>query len=391
MNGVVRYSRGDARQRVLDHRHGLSRHVELDRSGAAARDRQRADRSVRRARSDRRRRYVSLQRHRSSGSGRAATRATKVTAYGIGYDLNLFSNFTFFLDDPDRGDQFQQADHRFVTGGKVDLPAARPTGPDREMQNTFGVQLRNDDITNVGLYHTAQRQRARARRARTRCCRRASPASRRTRRRGRRGCARSPASASTAIASTSTPIDPANSGTEFAGLVSPKGGVVIGPFDGTELYANAGLGFHSNDARGATITRDPATGEPADRVTPLVRANGAEVGVRTVAIPHLQTQPRGLDAEPRLGADLRRRRGHDRGGAPEPSLRRRVGELLHAASVADLRRRRLVVARALHRRRSGGRPHSRVVETVVSAGATVDSRAQRLRQRARCATSGRGR
>jgi outer membrane receptor protein involved in Fe transport len=83
--------------------------------------------------------------------------------------------------------------------------------------------------------------------------------------------------------------DPLNSGTVRAGLASPKGGVVIGPFSGTELYANAGVGFHSNDARGATITVDPATGAPADRVTPLVRAKGAEVGFRTVAIPHLQT------------------------------------------------------------------------------------------------------
>ena len=40
------------------------------------------------------------------------------------------------------------------------------------------------------------------------------------------------------------------------------------------------IGYHSNDARGTTITVDPATGEPADRVTPLARARGAEVGAR---------------------------------------------------------------------------------------------------------------
>ena len=83
--------------------------------------------------------------------------------------------------------------------------------------------------------------------------------------------------------------DPENGGVKQAGIVSPKGGVVIGPFRGTEFYVDAGLGFHSNDARGATITRDPGTGEAVDPVTPLVRATGAEVGVRTVAIPHLQT------------------------------------------------------------------------------------------------------
>ena len=62
----------------------------------------------------------------------------------------------------------------------------------------------------------------------------------------------------------------------------------FGPWNGTEFYANVGTGFHSNDARGMTITRD-SEGNPVDRVTPLVRANGAEVGVRTVAIPHLQS------------------------------------------------------------------------------------------------------
>ena len=49
------------------------------------------------------------------------------------------------------------------------------------------------------------------------------------------------------------------------------------------------MGFHSNDARGAAITVDPVTGEPADRVTPLVRAKGAEIGLRTVRIRGLQS------------------------------------------------------------------------------------------------------
>jgi outer membrane receptor protein involved in Fe transport len=48
------------------------------------------------------------------------------------------------------------------------------------------------------------------------------------------------------------------------------------------------MGFHSNDARGATITVDPVSGDPVERVTPLVRANGAEAGFRTVAVPRTQ-------------------------------------------------------------------------------------------------------
>jgi len=213
--------------------------------------------------------------------------ATKLTAYGIGYDLNLFSNFTYFLDDPDNGDQFQQADHRFITGARL---THRRLGDwaGHSMQNTVGVQLRNDDITTVGLYHTVARRRLET--------------------------VREDSVIETSVAAfaqnemqwapwlrTLAGIrvdgyrfgvdanDPRNSGTKNAGLASPKIGAVLGPWRGTELYANAGLGFHSNDARGTTLTVDPVTGLPADRVTPLVRAKGAEIGIRSVRIPHLQT------------------------------------------------------------------------------------------------------
>jgi hypothetical protein len=52
---------------------------------------------------------------------------------------------------------------------------------------------------------------------------------------------------------------------------------------------NFGYGFHSNDARGATLTLDPVTREAARRVSPLVRARGAELGVRSTALRHFQT------------------------------------------------------------------------------------------------------
>ncbi|MQA28597.1 MAG: TonB-dependent receptor [Luteitalea sp.] len=213
--------------------------------------------------------------------------STKVVAYGFGYDLNLYSNFTFFLDDAERGDQFHQADHRLVSGAKVTHTRIGRFA-DREMRNTVGLQVRSDDIAKVGLYHTqardlidtvrqddvlqtslsgyAQNETSWAPKVRTLAGLRVDGYRFR-------------------VASDYQ----VNSGTVRAGIVSPKGGVVLGPFRGTELYANIGLGFHSNDARGATITRDPSTGGAADPVTPLVRAQGAEVGVRTVAVPHLQT------------------------------------------------------------------------------------------------------
>jgi len=213
--------------------------------------------------------------------------STKIVGYGIGYNLNLFSDFTYFLDDPVHGDQFHQADHRFITGAKV---SHRRIGHwlGHQVQNTFGVQLRNDDIPTVGLYHTEARQLLET---------------------VRQDSVLETSAAAYAQNETEwapwlrtiagirvdgnrfrvDAADPENGGTRRAGIVSPKGGVIIGPFNGTEFYVNAGSGFHSNDARGTTIARDPSTGEAVDPVTPLVRAKGAEIGVRTVMAPHLQT------------------------------------------------------------------------------------------------------
>src|SRR5258708_37076900 len=52
---------------------------------------------------------------RGSSSGNASTR---IIGYGVAYDLDLFSNFTYDLNDPSHGDQVEQADHRFIPGGK---------------------------------------------------------------------------------------------------------------------------------------------------------------------------------------------------------------------------------------------------------------------------------
>jgi outer membrane receptor protein involved in Fe transport len=64
---------------------------------------------------------------------------------------------------------------------------------------------------------------------------------------------------------------------------------VLGPWSDVEYFLNYGYGFHSNDARGATITVDPATGSPAARVTPLVRAKGGEIGLRAAPLRAVQT------------------------------------------------------------------------------------------------------
>jgi len=211
---------------------------------------------------------------------------TRVRAYGLYYNLNLFSNFTYFLDDPVHGDQFHQTDHRFVSGLTVSHEwTAQWAG--RDTAATVGVQVRNDDIHN-GLFHTEDRLLLSTTRkdhieqlgcgpfaeARVRW----TPWLRTVL--GLRG---------DFYRADVTSNDTVNSGMARKGIASPKLSLLFGPFAKTDFYVNAGYGFHSNDARGATITIDPTTGEPVQRVQPLVRAKSFDVGLRTDLVPHLQT------------------------------------------------------------------------------------------------------
>ena len=163
------------------------------------------------------------------------------------------------------------------------------------MQNVVGVQLRRDDIGNVGLYHTVARQPLET--VREDSVRQTSVG----------GFAQNETQwtpwlrtlAGVRVDGYRFDVDagePANSGTDGAGLVSPKGGVVFGPWRGTELYVNGGFGFHSNDARGATITdrsRDRRAGAAGDAARPRPRRRGRRP---QRAHPAPADQPRGVDA-----------------------------------------------------------------------------------------------
>ncbi len=72
----------------------------------------------------------------------------------------------------------------------------------------------------------------------------------------------------------------ANSGTASDSLFAPKMSLIYTVNDAAEVYVSAGKGFHSNDARGTTITTDPVSGDPADAVDPLVAGRSSELGVR---------------------------------------------------------------------------------------------------------------
>jgi hypothetical protein len=223
-------------------------------------------------------------RYSLAGEWRKSTGAglTLVKAYAIDYELDLFSNFTYFLDDPVNGDQFEQKDQRRVIGAVASQRfLSRWRGKDAE--SVAGVQGRVDLVPTVGLYHTKERRRLET--IRQDDVTQSSGAVFFQTRLQWTPWLRTTAGVRDDLYHFDVKSsDPANSGARTSSLVSPKLSLIFGPWSNTEVYANWGWGFHSNDARGAVQTRDPKTGKPVDPVDPLVRATGAEVGLRTLAV-----------------------------------------------------------------------------------------------------------
>jgi hypothetical protein len=204
--------------------------------------------------------------------------AQHVDVYGIYSDLDLFSDFGFFLTDPIHGDQFNQVEHRSVVGLNASN-ALSLNGLGASHTVTFGVQSRADIVGGLGLFHTeAQSRIGTVRDDRVRET--ASGFYMEAESHWRpwfRTVLGARADGYTFDVNSDRAV---NSGTRTAGILSPKASIVFAPTSETEIYLSGGYGFHSNDARGTTITVDPASGDAADRVSPLVRSRGAEVGMR---------------------------------------------------------------------------------------------------------------
>ena len=286
VNGVLRYARGDDKNGfTLTGMAYASRWNSTDQIPLRALDAGRIDRfgAVDPTDGGRSSRY-SLSTQWAKGDPDKSTRAG---AYVIYSRLKLFSNFTYFLNDPVNGDQFEQVDRRTIAGGEASHTWHTPFGG-REIEHTMGIQLRNDNVAEVGLHDTVARQRRSSVR---------DDSVRQT-------------SAGLYYLNTITWVpwlrsnaglradtyrfrvdsdNPLNSGKASASLASPKLGLVLGPWSDVEYFVNYGYGFHSNDARGTTISVDPATGAPAGRVSPLVRAKGGELGLRAAPFSGVQT------------------------------------------------------------------------------------------------------
>jgi hypothetical protein len=200
-------------------------------------------------------------------------------AYVGSYRFNLFSNFTFYLRDPERGDAIEQVDRRTFYGGKVSYRTVQHVAGVK-VATTIGADMRGDQIR-AELWNDQRRTRV-------------SPV----------GLYRVEPTSLGAFASAEiTPVPwlrfdvggrgdllsfavedrlaaaaagaPSTGGVGAATQLSPKGSMVVTAIKTEplvlETFANYGHGFHSNDVRGAFAS-------PA--VTPLARAVGAEIGAR---------------------------------------------------------------------------------------------------------------
>jgi outer membrane cobalamin receptor len=203
---------------------------------------------------------------------------THINWYALQYDLDLFSNFTYFQDRAN-GDQFGQKDKRHAIGASV-AQSWQSEWAERPILNTFGVQARQDHIL-VGLYDTVGRVTENTVRDDT------------VRQSLLGVYASNELTWSQWLRSvTGLRLDQLDaqvqshtqtnySGKASATRASPKLSLIFGPWHRSEFFYNAGKGFHSNDARGMTDPNAPVPG--------LVATRGQEVGLKSQAFNNVQT------------------------------------------------------------------------------------------------------
>jgi len=203
-----------------------------------------------------------------------------VHAYATYYALTLFNDFTFFLNDPQNGDAIEQRDRRVLAGLDSQYQhRSRPFGVG--VTSTAGFQYRID-TPHVVLANAVQRHTI-----------------------GRvQDADVIEQSYSPFLKFDLVPLDwlrlvtgargdvfnydvsskVNTSGGDLNGNVTRgrpnvKANVILGPWYQTELFANFGTGFHSNDARAVIL--DP-------KMPALPTARGYEFGVKTKVLPRVE-------------------------------------------------------------------------------------------------------
>ena len=323
--------------------------------------------------------------------------STRLTAYVQRYGVQLFHNFTYFLNDPENGDQFEQFEERWTSGAKLDSPAAgRDSGKTRR-RASFGVDLRNDDVGGpLGLYHTRETERLDTIRAdevnqtsvgmfgdteiewsRT-CAHDVRPARRRLQL--ERGLQQPAELRRQDIGASSARRSRRRSAPGAAPSSTPTGGSASTRTPGSASCCNV----------------DPVTGDPATQSPSFARSQGAEFGVRT------RGASRGLQTTATLwylDFDSELIYVGDSGSTEEGPASRRIGveitNYIYPHPWVARRPRHLVLARALPRRAGGRGLRARRAQPRHLGGIGVNPPAGvsvgPVRQLPRCATSVRGR
>ena len=197
--------------------------------------------------------------------------------YRSHYDFTLYSNFTFLSRDPVNGDGIEQWDERTLTGARAQYRWLRQWHGIL-FDSTLGGSARADSIDN-GLVYVRGRERLQkvvdGQVAESSVGVHAKEEVQLTRWLRLVGGAR--------LDHFTFRVDDrredlqnvgsATSGAKGASRLSPKASMVVSPHDTTDLFANFGYGFHSNDARGVVRLQNA--------VTPLTRTVGYELGGRT--------------------------------------------------------------------------------------------------------------
>ncbi|MDX1538067.1 TonB-dependent receptor [Arsukibacterium sp.] len=205
--------------------------------------------------------------------------AWQASAYLIDTDLDLWSNFTYFLADTVNGDQFQQVDNRRIAGGALSHHWHHRVGQ-FAVEHVVGVQLRFDDIAEVGLYNTRARKRLNTVRQDKVQQGSVGLYSQSDIQLNADWTAHIGLRYDYMEASVDSALTTANSGTAADDIVSLKAGLSYQFAPNWQAYFNTGQGFHSNDARGATTVAEPLTLQAVDPVDLLVKSDGAELGLR---------------------------------------------------------------------------------------------------------------
>jgi len=207
-------------------------------------------------------------------------------SYIIGYELDLWSNFTYLLDDPVGGDQFKQRDKRTIFGGSYENLWVGNT--ESFTEHRFGIDFRHDAVDEVGLYRSREREIM--------------------------GPIREDQVDESSISSfyemsfdlrsswravlgiradafkfkvNSKDYNLTDDDSDF--ILSPKASIAYAFSDNNEMYFSYGNGFHSNDARGVITFRDPITEEKLSPADPLVKSTGFEWGIKALINEQLNT------------------------------------------------------------------------------------------------------